>query len=168
MTFQIPDTLILCGKTLYVETPCDITSKHPLIIDAYKPKQGEPRIPMPFKSSALHRGYKAQWEINKNGQLFLRSISGRYLMKKSPLLADWVKATFYISVGVVDEELTKKAHYEIVREYFLQLRVVEGTVAKWRLVKRGMKKAPAWNQGFDWPEIIEVLEKLGLGSNLQP
>jgi hypothetical protein len=167
MTTQISDTLILCGIAVGAESPCKIPSKHPAIIDITKPKPGDRRIPMPMKSSALHRGYLAKWEIEEDGRLFLTSLSGQFYLEESPLRADWVKATFQIPVGDVDETLTEKARYETIREYCLELRVQEGTVTKWRLVKEG-SKGTRWNEGFDWAAIKAAMGEVGIGSEWQP
>jgi hypothetical protein len=167
MTFQIPDTLVICSIAVGAESPCKIPSKHSAIIDVSKPKPGDPRIPMPKKCSALHRGYLAKWEIEEDGRLFLTSLSGQYDLKESPLLADWVKATFQIPVGEVDETLTEKARYETIREYCLELRVQEGAVTQWRLVKEG-SKGTRWNEGFDWAAIKIAMEEVGIGAEWQP
>jgi hypothetical protein len=167
MTFQIPDTLVLCGIAVGAESPCKIPSKNPAIIDVSKPKPGDPRIPSPKKCSALHRGYLAKWEIEEDGRLFLTSLSGQYDLKESPLHADWAKATFYIPVGEVDEPLTEKASYETIREYCLELRVQEGTVNQWRLVKEG-SKGTRWNEGFNWVAIKAAMGEVGIGYRLQP
>jgi len=138
-----------------------------LIIDVSNPKPGGPRLPMPKKSSALHRGYLAAWEIKSDGRLFLSSVSGRFQMKKAPLHADWVSTVICVPVGEVNETLTKEARFETVRECRLDLRALEGNVTKWLLVKEGTKGA-RWIVGFDWPLIVAAMEEIGIGSALQP
>lgn len=68
MTFQIPDTLVLCGTTLNVESPGISPSSHPMLDDTSKRKPDGPRPPTRKKSSALLGGYMASWEINEDGQ----------------------------------------------------------------------------------------------------
>lgn len=168
MSFQIPDSLRLCGMTLAVQSPCDPPSDHPLISDAENLKPGEPWRPMPIWSSANNRGYTAKWEIDEPGILFLTSISGRFEMKNGPLLADWVSTEFHIPIGEIDETLTKKARYRVVRKYQLQFSLLKGMITKWRLVKTGDKNEPAWIDGFDGNQISVSLDSLGLGVELQP
>jgi len=67
----------------------------------------------------------------------------------------------------VDETLTKKARYETIREYCLELRVQEGAVTKWRLVKKG-SKGTRWNEGFDWAAIKAAMGEVGIGAEWQP
>lgn len=168
MTFQIPDTLVLCGTALNVESPGISPSSHPLVHDRSKSKPEGPRPPSLKKSSALHRGYMATWEIREDGRLILTSASGRYEMLVSLLHAEWVSTVVPIQVGEVDETLTQKARFEIVREACLELRITKGNVTKWRLVERGKEKGVRWIKGFDWPGITAALEERGIGADFQP
>ncbi|MGJ8641810.1 MAG: hypothetical protein ACSHX9_00250 [Luteolibacter sp.] len=168
MTFQIPDTLVLCGSSLNIESPGISLSSQPLGDDRLKRKPKGWRPPSPKKSSALRRGYVGSWEVGEDGRLFLTSLSGRNGMPVFPLYAEWVSKVISIPVGAVDETQTEKVYFEIVREACLELRLEKGTITNWRLVELSKKKRVRWVKGFDWAKITSAMEKGGIGEDFQP
>ena len=165
MTTQIPDTVVLCGQLLEVTRLACLPTEHPSITDVSQMPDGV-RIRLP-KCSALHRGYTAAWEIRDDGSLYLTSLTHGFRLNGPPLHADWVTSVGCIPVGEIDATRSRELRYELVREWTLEFKVVEGMIHQWRLVK-GMGKGVRWKPGFDWPKITAMLAAQGIAFEFQP
>lgn len=166
MTLQAPDTVIICGHRFELERLGYLPADHPEIRDLSKPGPEGSGMRLP-KSSALHRGYTAEWEIREDGSLHLTSLTDAFRMKGGPLHANWVHSLVFIPVGEVDETRFRASPYQIVREMELQLEVTRGVVTKWRILK-GSGKGARWKPDFDWPQIVAALAAHGIVPDFQP
>ena len=158
MTTQISDSVLIVGRPFYEPHFANLPQRHPSLAACEEPIH---------RSSALHRGYVAQWEIREDGRLFLDELRGRYRMKNGPIHAKWFSAVTSVSVGEVDETRSRKIRYETVRMAELELDVQKGTVVRWRLVLSG-KRGQRWKKGFDWQSIAKAMATYGIGPEYQP
>jgi hypothetical protein len=166
MTTQISDSILICEHQFYVPHFAYLPTRHPLL--AKTSEYMSHTIPALLKkSTALHRGYVAEWEVREDGRLFLNALDGRYRMKGGPIHAKWISTVTSIPVGEVDETKSRTIRYEIVRVADLELTVQKGNIARWRLVF-GDKKGQRWKNGFDWESIAKAMALSGIGPEYQP
>lgn len=166
MTLQAPDTVILCGHRFELTQLGYLPTDHPAIRDRSKPGPEGFGMRLP-KSSALHRGYTADWEIRLDGSLYLTALNHGFRLKRGALHANWVCSHFSIQLGEIDETRFRASPYEMAREMELELEVTRGVVTKWRLFKSGGMGA-RWKPEFDWQQIIAALATRGIAPNFQP
>jgi hypothetical protein len=126
MTFQLPDSIEIDGRSHTLAPAPRMPESHPRIV-AQEIVRRRPHDSL-LGSTANPRGYVASWSLS-DGRLFLDSVKGRLgLVGSEPLFADWV--TDVIAANDGDVIPNRGMGIANVHERSIHLRIEGGVLAE--------------------------------------
>ena len=159
MTQQILDSVIVEGDPFAARYNLPLDAKHPQICDLTNSRRPFPR------DSSCWRGYVASWEII-SCRVHLRDLRGKLKLRSLvPLFADWVSTEIDLPLGHVDPTI---GHiYEPIHEFYLVLKVEEGVVVRWRVIKgqdykQKKTRPPSWRKWVSWQDVKAFVHQSGI------